>query len=268
MIHEGRLSITVDAQPIEGTLLSPDTLIPGVLFIHGWGGSQAQDLVRAEEIARLGCICFTFDLRGHARDDRRRDYVTRDDGLADVIAAYDFLAGQSEVDPSAIAVVGTSYGGYLATLLTQERAVNWLALRVPALYPDAHWEVPKAALNKQEVLDYRNLFRSPTEDRALRACSRFEGDVLIVESEHDDHVPHTAIASFIAAFRQANSLSYRVMKGADHALQDETERAAYNGLLVNWIEEMVRGARRRNVKSTAQQPVETRVRDTGARRAG
>ncbi|MGB3930251.1 MAG: alpha/beta fold hydrolase, partial [Sphingobium sp.] len=157
----GRVSIKVADEHLDGTLLAPAKLIPGVLFIHGWGGSQEQDMVRAEEIAQLGCICFTFDLRGHARLADERNVVTRADGLADVIAAYDFLVAQDQVDPSAIAVVGTSYGGYLASLLTAERSVNWLALRVPALYPDSHWEVPKALIDRDEINRYRGAPRTP-----------------------------------------------------------------------------------------------------------
>lgn len=244
MEKNGRVSIEVGGSSIDGTILSPAKLIPGVLFVHGWGGSQEQDLMRAEEIAQLGCVCFTFDLRGHARHSNQRDTVTRSDGIADVVAAYDFLARQPEVDPSAIAVVGTSYGGYLATLLTAKRQVAWLALRVPALYPDNHWEVPKALLDRSEITVYRNHFRTSLNDMALKACERFEGDVLIVESEHDDYVPHAAITSFMAAFRHTNSLSYRIIRNADHALRDEGCRRNYNRLLITWVEEMVRRGRR------------------------
>lgn len=240
----GRVTIKVGDERLDGTLLSPAKLIPGVLFIHGWGGSQEQDLVRAEEIAQLGCICFTFDLRGHARHDNERNSVTRSQGLEDVVSAYDFLASHDQVDPSAIAVIGTSYGGYLATLLTAERPVAWLGLRVPALYPDTHWDVPKALLPREEIIRYRSHFRSGQHDRALAACEAFSGDVLIVESEQDDYVPHTAISSFMAAFQRSNSLSYRILKGADHSLRDESCRKAYNDLLLGWIEEMVRRGRR------------------------
>lgn len=59
-----QLCFDVEGESLEATLLSPDKLVPGILFIHGWGGSREQDMVRAEEIAQLGCICFTFDLRG------------------------------------------------------------------------------------------------------------------------------------------------------------------------------------------------------------
>ena len=37
-----------------GTLVTPATVVPGVLFLHGWGGSQEQYLARAREIAALG----------------------------------------------------------------------------------------------------------------------------------------------------------------------------------------------------------------------
>ena len=92
------------------------TPLPGVLFVHGWGGSQEHDLVRAREAAGIGCVCLTFDLRGHERTARHWEKVNRPQNLADLLAAYDWLASQPNVDPTAIAVVGISYGGYLAAL--------------------------------------------------------------------------------------------------------------------------------------------------------
>jgi dienelactone hydrolase len=244
MIEEGTVSVPVAGQHLRGTLLAPEKLIPGFLFVHGWGGKQDDDLDCAEEIARLGCLCFTFDLRGHAGSDLQQDQVTRGDGLQDVLAAYDFLASHPLVDRSAIGVVGVSYGGYLSTLLTTERPVQWLALRVPALYPDRDWETPKALLDKKKVRAYRNRFQTARGDRALSACDKFEGDVLIVESEFDIHVPHTAIASYMGAFQHANSLSHRVIRGADHAMRAPEYRKIYKTLLMHWVEEMVRTARR------------------------
>ena len=52
--------------------------------------------------------------------------------MRDLLAAYDFLAALRNVDSDSIAVVGSSYGGYLAALLTALRPVKWLGLRVPA----------------------------------------------------------------------------------------------------------------------------------------
>src|SRR3954467_12332009 len=184
--NEQSVDITVDEQRLAGTLITPRVLVPGVLFVHGWGGSQQQYLTRAREVAALGCVCLTFDLRGHADTKSQHTSVSRDDSLQDIVAAYDLLARQPGVDTSAIGVVGSSYGGYLAAILTSLRAVRWLALRVPALYKDADWELPKDKLKKHQALDeYRRRPVLPEESRALRACTRFEGDVLIVESEND-----------------------------------------------------------------------------------
>ena len=147
------LDIAVDDQHIAGTIVTPGTLIPGVLFVHGWGGSQEQYVARARDIAALGCICLTFDLRGHAKTRSQVETVTREDNLRDVLAAYDALLHQRGVDASSIAVIGSSYGGYLASILTSQRSVRWLALRAPADYKDSDWTLPKGQLRKRQELD-------------------------------------------------------------------------------------------------------------------
>jgi dienelactone hydrolase len=242
-IDEGKVFLQVGGQKIAGTLLSPEAPVPGFLFIHGWGGDQAEDLAQAEELARLGCVCFTFDLRGHADSGASKDEVTRQDSLDDVLAAYDYLASQPMIDEAAIGVVGTSYGGYLAMLLTALRRVRWLAMRVPALYPDEHWDTPKAMLDKDVVRAYRKQPHQAGGDRALAACAAYRGDVLIVESGKDEQIPREALLSMQAAFRQTNSLSHRIIEGASHAMRDPQHQRIYSTLLTGWISEMVRASR-------------------------
>ena len=240
---------------ILGTLLSPGTLIPGVLFVHGWGGDQHQYLDRARELATLGCVCLTFDLRGHAQTQALYETVSREESLRDILAAYDFLAAQSSVDSDSIAVVGASYGGYLAALLTAMRPVKWLALRAPALYKDSEWAVPKSRLKLEQGLElYRRQSVRPDESRALRACLAFTGDVLVIESESDSIVPHQVIANYREAFISAKSTTYRVIAGADHALSDDAWQRAYSTVLVTWLSEMVLGARSADTANPAPPP--------------
>jgi len=219
--------------------------------VHGWGGSQEQYIARAREIAALGCLCLTIDLRGHGETEDQQENVTREENLRDVIAGYDALARQPGVDRSAIAVVGSSYGGYLATVLTSLRPVRWLALRVPALYKDEDWGLPKQELKKYGLEAFRKGPVLPEENRALAACAAFEGDVLIVESENDDIIPHPVIANYMAAFQKAHSVTYRVIEGADHSLSEEPSQQAYTSLLVTWATEMVLGAREGGVAPEA-----------------
>lgn len=238
------LTIPVGGERLAATLLAPAAKIPGVLFAHGWGGSQQQDLVRAREAAGLGCLCLTFDLRGHVATERQRETVTREDNLRDLIAAYDTLAAQRGVDPAAIALVGSSYGAYLGALLTLLRPVRWMALRAPALYKDAGWDKPKRHCHVDPDLPaYRRRSVRWQDNRALGACARFTGDVLIVESEHDEIIPHAVIENYVAAFAKARSLTARLIRGADHGFSTEAAQRAYTTLLLNWFSEMVIGAR-------------------------
>lgn len=244
-VRDEAITVAVDGdeERLPGTLVSPGPLVPGFLFLQGWGSTREQYLARAREIAALGCVCLTVEPRGVARGDPRHGTVTREENLRDVLAAYDALTGRSGVDPAAVAVVGSSYGAYLATILSSLRPVRWLALRVPALYRDEDWDVPKAQLDREALMAFRRGSVSPEDNRALSACAAFQGDVLIVQSERDDTVPPPVIANYMAAFERAHSLTYRVIEGADHGLSEEPSQQAYTSLLLNWAREMVLGAR-------------------------
>lgn len=237
------IELLVDDEAIAGTLLAPQARMPGILFVHGWGGSQERDMLRGRHIAGLGCVCLTFDLRGHERTQQQKQSVTREQNLQDLLVAYDWLAQHPATDPERIAVIGTSYGGYLATILTSLRPVRWLAMRVPALYWDGQWQVPKQQLDRPRLMQYRQTRLGPEDNRALAACAAFEGDVLIVESEHDEHVPHTTIMNYRSSFQRAHSMTHRIIDGADHALSSERCQQAYTSILTGWIGEMIIGDR-------------------------
>ncbi len=237
------IEIAVDGEHIEATIVVPRTLIPGVLFIHGWGVDRDTYLNRAHEVAALGCICLLFDMRGHAATVEQRDAVTREDNLADAVAAYDRLVAHPLVDPAAIAVVGSSYGGYLAATLTGVRAVRWLGMRVPALYQDEDWLVPKAELREHGLEAFRQRPVAADENRALGACAAFRGDVLIVKSGCDEVIPDPVTRSYLAALCGVRSLTYRVIEQADHALSEQPWQHAYASLLLGWLNEVVTIAR-------------------------
>ena len=242
IIHDEPVEIGVDDQQIEGRFVSGLTAGPAVLFVHGWGGSQQQYLNRARAVAELGFICLTFDLRGHARNDAQRETVTREDNLRDLFAAYDTLARQPGVDPEAIGVVGSSYGAYLAAIMTAQRAVPWIALRAPALYNDAGWDLPKRKLHEDSDFSaYRRRTVPAAENRALRACATFHGNVLIVESEKDDVVPHPVIVNYLAAFRHAQSVTHRTVEGADHGLSEVSWQQTSTSFLLRWLTDRIIG---------------------------
>jgi uncharacterized protein len=231
--------IPVDRQHIAGTVLLPEAdgrRRPALVVVHGWGSTQRRSIGEARESVAAGFVCLTFNLRGHARTREQRDTVTRAQNLRDLIAAYDVLVARDEVDVSSISVVGTSYGGYLATLLPNERKVRRLALRAPALYKDDDFDRPKRQLNLDSDLPaYRRRRLEPAENRALRAAARFEGDVLIVESEDDTVIPHAVIDNYVRAFRAACTTQYQLLAHADHGLSGLAARRAWSALLMRWL---------------------------------
>jgi uncharacterized protein len=244
--HERKVELRVKDRRLAGTVVSPSILVTGVLFIHGWSGNREQYLVRARELASRGCVCLTFDLYGHAQTASYLGCVTREDSLQDVLGAYDCLVNLPLVDRSAITVIGSSYGGYLAAILTALRPVHALVLRAPALYKDADWNEPKALLDRSELVEYRRSTIAYADNRALGACAEFRGDVLLVESEHDDIVPPAVTANYRTAFANARSLTFRVLESADHGLTEERWQKAYTSLLSSWVGDTLPGARRRS----------------------
>jgi hypothetical protein len=78
--------------------------------------------------------------------------------------------------------------------------------------------------------------------------------VLIVESEHDSMVPHQVIQNYMSACEQAQSLTYRTISGADNGLSEEPRQKTYTSLLVNWVSEMVLGARAGKTGTAALTP--------------
>ncbi len=250
--REQTIEIAVESGALAGTLVTPGVLIPGVLFVHGWGGNQQQYLTRAREIAALGCVCLTFDLTGHAATQAQRETVSRERNLQDVLSAYDTLASHRQVDRTAIAVVGSSYGGYLGAILTSMRPVKWLALRAPALYLDSGWQLPKLQLHKdQDLRTYRRSLVPAESNRALRACLEYEGDVLLVESEHDEIIPQAVITSYREACLHSRSLTYRCLAGADHGLTEQANQLTYTALLAQWLGELLPGERRAGLETAA-----------------
>jgi uncharacterized protein len=255
-------TVEVGANALAGTLLYPSETLPGILFVHGWGGSQDQDLSRARQAAGLGAVSLTFDLRGHEAGSPMFHTVTREENLRDLLAAYDRLAQQRNVDKTSIAVVGISYGGYLAAILTSMRHVRWLALRSPALYKDDDWDVPKLELHlDHDLAAYRQSAIAAEENRALLACAQFTGDVLLVQAEKDEIVPHQVGRNYINAFAtRAKSLSTRIVGGATHAFADEKAQIAYTDTLIAWLTEMIVGGRGAAASERVEEHKQQRVR--------
>lgn len=230
-----RDDVTVTGNGLAGWRV-PAAAAPGALFLHGWDADRQEMAGPATEAAALGFSCLAYDLRGHGATRAERHGVTPRASLDDATAAFDLLAGAPGVDRGAMAVVGTSFGAWLALMLTARRPVRWLALRVPALYPDACMDRPKDGLDPRMLERYRRDPPPAAGDRALAAAEAFGGEVLVVWSGNDERLPPDQCRAFRGAFPNASALTVRRIAGADHALGQRRWRAEYRTLLRDWLQ--------------------------------
>ena len=196
-----------------------------MLFLHGWNSSRRGYVPRAEAVSEdCGAVCLTFDLAGHGENAAApAETFSPRQHLEQAIAAYDELAATAGVDPDRIGVCGASYGGYLAALLVGQRPVASLLLRAPALYPDAAFELPPAQRQTELV--------TAADALALRNLAGFGGPVLVVESEHDEVIPHEVVAAYLAS---RAGIRHKVIPGAAHAMREPSWNRAYLELILAW----------------------------------
>jgi uncharacterized protein len=198
---------------------------PGLLFIHGYESSQAGYHSRAKAVsARIGAVCFTFDLGGHGQSEGVLQDLTPREHLADALAAFDVLAGDPEVDGSRIGACGASYGGYLAALLVSERPVKRLLLRAPALYADDCIDVP--------IRRHGTMGAGMRTEAALTSLGSFHGETLVVESERDCVISPAVIRRYVSSSPRASRV---VIPGAAHVLEARFEQQ-FVEIVRNWFE--------------------------------
>lgn len=221
-----KLTIELPDRTLAATMVEPpgDSVgLRGLLFVHGLGSGQRSYVARAATACRqLDAVCLTFDLTGHGDSSPGREPRLRDN-LADVVAAYDRLLDNPRIDPARIGVCGASYGGYLAARLVGERSIRRLLLRAPALYDDAALDESHPRPLSKADADASHLFVG---------LNRAEVEVLVVESERDEVIPHAVIETYL---RKCPEARHAVLAGAAHGLTRPEWNAAFVSLIVSWF---------------------------------
>ncbi len=225
---------------LKGTLFYPShkqSKHPAILFVHGWTSERKRSFQYAKALANLGYICLLFDMRGHGTSEGDKNVFTPKDFLDDVLAAYDYLSSVDGVDTKNISAIGSSFGGYLANVLSAKRKVSNLALRVPADYPnEAFYKLKTLFSGKNlKVMAWRNKPKRPKETYSIEALHKFEGNILIIESEKDDTVPHQTIDNYANAAKNKDKLTHVIMKGAPHSMKQGKFRDEVERILIEWF---------------------------------
>lgn len=234
-------SFASDRHKLEGTIFYSSVKkdkYPAILFIHGWTSERARSFQYAKSLSKLGYLCLLFDMRGHGTSEGNINTASTKEFLDDVLAAYDYLVKVERVDRANISAIGSSSGGYLVSLLTARREVKRLVLRVPADYQNLYFEKSKMETSggeDPEFFGWRSQPKSSSDTFALEAINDFNGEVLIIESELDDVIPHQTIENYENAVKDSSKLTHILMKNAPHSTKEGPFRDEVERILVDWF---------------------------------
>lgn len=208
----------------------------GLLVLPGWnddGERQFEDL--KQKLTPAGWVLHRSNIPDASWSAAKRATVSRDHALNQAIEDYMSLGGVRGVSRSRLALLGFSFGAYIATFLASSKPASQLVLRSPAIYPDEGWNVAKENLDKGELRAYRSRVRAHRENQSLRCCADFTGDVLLIDSSEDEIIPPQVIASYERSFSKARSMTRYTIADADHELSEPAWRREYHNVVIEWL---------------------------------
>lgn len=192
---------------------------PAVIWLHGGpGGEHRREYApHLQYLVSRGYVALALNYRGSAgygrkfldADNRRHGYEDVDD----VIDAAEWLAGKDFVDPKKIAVVGRSYGGFLAlaTMASLARSPETFAAGVD-LFGPSNWVSALTELPPEARVFLPALYAEmgdPVKDReALLAISpvsfadRIRGPLLIIQGAGDSRVTSADTTELVRRIRE------------------------------------------------------------------
>ena len=210
-----------------------------VLLLMGFTSARERQVDMATAILQdTRRSVLVIDYSGHGD----RPYQLKDTSpaqhLLEIVKSYDWI---KQHNPGArVSVVGTSYGGFLASHLVRYREVEQLVLRAPAIYrQEAFYDQWSKRFDDEE--SYGNdmdKYRADTtmlNSNIIFSELNFEGSALVVVHERDELIPTTVTNAYTNAF----SSDVYIAKGFKHALSQsnlsEKQFEEYETAITSWL---------------------------------
>jgi dipeptidyl aminopeptidase/acylaminoacyl peptidase len=148
--------------------------------------------------------------------------------IGDVNAAAKYLASAGIADPSRVAIVGWSYGGYAALQGAETEPTLYKAVVAVAPVTDLQLlkENARYFRNMREVLEQIGSGPHVVEGSPVNGANRIAAPVLLVHADRDVNVDVQHSDKMEAALKRAGKeVEYYRIKGLDHQLADSSVRA-------------------------------------------
>lgn len=237
MDNKQKITFLSEGQKMEGTIIMPDKMegkIPAVIFFHGMTSSEKNYIPIAEKLAEHGICGMTLSIRGHGNSEGEFDKLTINDAVQDGLSAYDFLTKYNFVDKNRIGLCGSSVGAAIVSMVSEQRKVKSLVLRVPATYPEQMMNMTY----KQIMLEEDKFFKKVNNVKdtpALKAISQFKGSLLVVISEKDTIIPNWIPKEYLENAQKASIKKEIIMRDATHNLKEDKWRKEFTDQVLKWF---------------------------------
>lgn len=204
---------------LEGYLAYDDALpgkLPGILVIHDWSGVGSYTMKRAEQLAGLGYVAFAPDIYGKGirptdvKDKMAQITIYKSDRALmrrRVLAGFEVLKNQPNVDATKLAAIGYCFGGTCSL------------------------ELARSGAELNGVVSFHGGLDTPN----LPDAKNIKAKILVLHGADDPWVPADQVAAFEKEMREGN-VDYQIISygGAVHAFtvpdagSDPSTGAAYN----------------------------------------
>lgn len=205
-----------------------------ILTFVGFGSNKKSNSdFMAKLVDMTGLSALVVDLSGHGESPFDVDETLPSQHLIEAVKAYDWI--RTSYPESAIYVMGSSYGGFMAAYLTRFRHVVKLILRTPAIYEPSSFYTEHRFIDKILVREYRR------DAGALRNHPLFlqppvnSVPTLLVVHGEDKSIPRETTDVYASVF----DAQVYVAEGFAHAFRDPANPQegvpAYYDALGAWL---------------------------------
>ena len=252
---DGHLVSAILATPPNGTG-SIAVLCHG--FLSGKNSTTNKTLTRL--LIERGIATFRFDFFGHADSDGPFEDITVTLAVKQASAALDYVAAQGY---SSIALMGSSFGGLVATLAAQKWTspastgkdipspgnLACVALKCPVVdFPEelelelgqdgmAEWRrsnsIPDFAGGQSRLKLSYAFYEDSRQNVAYDAAGSITAPTLIVQGDQDELIPLHQSQRLYDRLKGEKSL--RLIQGADHQFSKAEHFRAMIDLLADWL---------------------------------
>jgi pimeloyl-ACP methyl ester carboxylesterase len=182
----------------------------------------------------LGVTTVIFDYSGHGDSPFDIEDISPAQQFLEVIEVFDWM--KAHYPNKKVFVIGSSFGGFLATQLTKYREFDGLILRAPAIYRPKDFYTKKRDENRNATDAFRQDVEALAKHPLLARASAFTGKTLLIVHERDEQVPKETTDAYVNAFKPEI-----LRANVTHSLDDSTpeEINAYNDSIQEWIAKQI-----------------------------